>query len=69
MLYQMEKVPVPIVDQNNQANWYTYLQIDKPYMALNSETYISITQQELQTCRKIGYKFYCKDRFMVKHKI
>ena len=25
-------------------------------------------QQELQTCKKIGYEFYCEDFFMVKHK-
>ena len=28
ILYQIEMVPVPIVDQNKQANSYTHLQID-----------------------------------------
>ena len=44
ILYQIETVPVPIIDQNTQAQSYTHLQISKPYIALNSETYISIRQ-------------------------
>ena len=68
ILYQLETVPVPIIDQNTQAQSYTYLQINKPYIALNSETYISIRQQELRTYKRIGYEFYCKELFIVKHK-
>ena len=60
ILYQIETVPVPVVDQNKQALSYTHLQIDRPYIALNSETYISLRQQELLMCKKIGYDFYCK---------
>ena len=30
ILYQIETVPVPIVNQNKQANSYTHLQIDRP---------------------------------------
>ena len=67
ILYQLETVPVPIIDQNTQADSYTPLQIDRPYIALNSEAYITIWQQELRTCIRIGYKFYCKELFMVKH--
>ena len=37
ILYQIETVPVPIIDQNQQANSYTYLQIDRPYIVLNSD--------------------------------
>ena len=47
---------------------YTHLQIEKPYIALNAETYISLRQQELRTCKRIGYEFYCKELFVVKHK-
>ena len=68
ILYQIETVPVPIIDQNKQAHSYTHLQIVKPYIALNSETYITIRQQELRTCKRKGYEFYCKDLFVVKHK-
>ena len=38
ILYQLETVPVPIIDQNTQAYSYTQLQIKKPYIAVNSET-------------------------------
>ena len=68
ILYQLETVPVPIIDQNTQALSYTHLQVGKPYIALNSETYISIQQQELRTCKRTGYEFYCKELFVVKHK-
>ena len=68
ILYQIKTIPVPIIDQNIQEHSYTQLQIDKPYIALNSETYIMIRQQELRTCKRIGYGFYCKELFMVKHK-
>ena len=67
-LYQIEMVPVSIIDQNKQAHSYTHLQIDKPYTALNSETYIIIRQQALRTCKRIGYEFYHKELFVVKHK-
>ena len=68
ILYQIETVPIPIINQNRQAHSYTHLQIDKPYISLNSETYITIRQQELRTCKRIGYEFYFKELFVVKHK-
>ena len=68
ILYQRETVPVPIIDQNKQAHSYTHLQIDKPYIALNSDPYITFRQQELRTCKRIGYGLYCKELFVVKHK-
>ena len=67
-LYQMETVPVLIVDKNTKADSYTQLQIKKPYLALNTEIYINIWQQELFTCKRIGYKFYCEELFVVRHK-
>ena len=30
--------------------------------------YISLQQQELRTCNRIGYEFYCEELFVVKHK-
>ena len=42
--------------------WYN------PYLALNSETYIVLTNQELRSCKKIGNEFYCEELFIVKHK-
>ena len=68
ILYQLETVPVPVLDLNLKAQSYTHLRIKKPYTALNSETYISLRQEELRSCKKTGYKFYCKELFVVKHK-
>ena len=68
VLYQLETVPVPFLDQNDKAQSYTHLQIKKPYITLNSETYISLRQQELRSCKRIGYEFYCEELFVVKHK-
>ena len=68
VLYPLETVPNPILDQNIKVHSYTHLQITKPYIALNSETYISFRQQELRTCKRIGYEFYCKELFIVEHK-
>ena len=42
ILYQLETAPVPIVDKNTKANSYTEHKIKKPYIALNTETYINI---------------------------
>ena len=47
---------------------YTQLKIDKPYIALNKETYITLRTQELHTCKKIGYEYYCEELFVVKSK-
>ena len=68
ILYQLEMVPIPILDKIIQAQSYTHLQIRKPYIALNTETYISMRQQELRSCKTIGYEFYCEELFVVKHK-
>ena len=68
ILYQLETVSVLILNTNTQAQSYTHLQVSKAYLALNSETYISLTHQELQSCKKIRTKFYCEELFVVKHK-
>ena len=51
-LYQIETVPGPILDTNDKAQSYTQLRIDKPYIALNDETYISLRSLELNACKK-----------------
>ena len=68
ILYQLETVCIPILDRNTKVQSYTHLKVEKPYIALNSETYISLRQKELRSCKKIGYEFYCKELFVVKHK-
>ena len=67
-MYQIKTVPIPILDRNDQVQSYTQLKIDKPYIALNKETYITLQSQELSTCKKIGYEYYCDELFVVKSK-
>ena len=68
ILYQLETVPVPVIDKYTKEDTYTQLQITKPFIALNIETYINMRQQELATCKKTGYEFYCEELFVVRHK-
>ena len=65
ILYQIETVLVPVLDTNYQAQSYTQLKIDKP---LNEETYISLHPQELNTCKGVGYEYFCEVLFLVKSK-
>ena len=68
ILYQIETVPVPIIDKNKQAHSYTNLQVDRPYIALNSEEYISFKHQELRMFENTSFEFYCEELFLVEHK-
>ena len=56
-MHQIETVLVPILDENEQAHSYTELKIEKPYIALNEETYIMLCTQELKMCKRIGYEY------------
>ena len=56
------------MDQNEKAQSYTQLKIDKPYIALDAKTYITLRPQELHTCMKIGYEYFCEELFVVKSK-
>ena len=40
----------------------------KPYIVLNKETYVSLINEDLRSCKIIGKMFYCKELFVVKHK-
>ena len=53
---------------NERTDSYMWITIDKPYIALNPDTYISIQMEELRTCKKIGYEYYCEELFVVKSK-
>ena len=33
------------------------------------ETYINVRQQELATCKRIGYQFFCEELFVVRHNL
>ena len=67
-LYQIETIPVPILDMNKRADSYTQIRRDKPYIALNLDTFISIYSVELRTCKRIGYEYYCEELLVVKSK-
>ena len=67
-LYQVETVPVPLLDMNDKAESYMQLKTIKPYIALNDKMYISLRSQELNTCKKIGYEYFCEELFVVKSK-
>ena len=67
-LYQIETVPMPILSTNNNAQSYTQLTVEKPYIAVNKETYISLCSQELNTCKRLGYEHFCAELFVVKSK-
>ena len=67
-MYQIETVPVHILDQNEKAQSYTQLKIDKPYIVLDAKIYVTLRTQELHTCKKIGYEYYCEELFVVKSK-
>ena len=67
-MYQVETVQVPILARNDRPQSYTQLKIIKPYIALNDGTYISLRSQELNTCKRIGYEYFCEELFVVKYK-
>ena len=67
-LYQIETVPMPILDTKNNAQSYTQLKVEKLYIAVNKETYIFLCPQELNTCKRIGYEHFCEELFVVKSK-
>ena len=68
-MYQIETVQVPILNENEQAYSNTELKIEKPYIALNEETYITLHTQKLKMCKNIGYEYYCKELFIIKSKM
>ena len=53
VMYQIETVLVPILDENKQVHSYTELKIEKLYITLNEETYITLCSQELKMCKRI----------------
>ena len=58
IMYQIETVPVPILDKNEQAQSYTELKVEKPYITLN----------EGKMGKRIRYEYYCKELFVIKSK-
>ena len=53
---------------NKRADSCTWIRIDKPYIALNLDNHISIHSEELRTCKRIGYEYYCEELSVVNSK-
>ena len=66
-LYEIETVPVPIVDQDPEASSFTELMIQKPYFAASDSSYIQLRNPELFCCKKVQEEYFCEETFMVKH--
>ena len=67
-LYQIETVPVPILDTNVEASSYSQAVINKPYIATNNDYYIQLEIEELFMCKQIKHIYFCEELFLVKHK-
>ena len=67
-LYQIETVPVPIVDKNLEANSYSQAILKKPYIATNADYYVQLEIEELFMCKQISHIYFCEELFLVKHK-
>ena len=51
-LYQIKTVPVPVLDHNDKIHSYTHLQVRKPYIAFNSETYLMYISHSVDSILK-----------------
>ena len=67
-LHQIETILVPILNVNKRADSNTWIRTGKPYITLNPDTYISIQTEELRMCKRIHYKYYCEELFVIKRK-
>ena len=56
--YEVETVPVPIIDKNVKADSYSQVRIEKSYIAAGTDYYIQLRISELLMCK----------RFVIKHK-
>ena len=61
IIYQFDTVPVSIIDLNKKAQLHTHLQVNNPYIAPCSETYISLRNQEQRTCKILDMNFIVKN--------
>ena len=67
-LYEVETVPVPIIDKNVKANSYSQVRIEKSYIAAGTDYYIQLRISELLMCKGIRHIYYCEEQFVIKHK-
>ena len=67
-LYEVETVPVPIIDKNIKADSYSQVRIEKSYIAAGTDYYIQLRISELLMWKSIRYIYYCEELFVIKHK-
>ena len=67
-LYEVESVPVPILDKNVKDNSYSQGRIEKSYIAAGTDYYIQLRISELLMCKSIRHIYYCEELFVNKHK-
>ena len=67
-LYEVETVPVPIIDKNVKANSYSQVRIEKSYIAAGTDYYIQLRISELLMCKSIRHIYFCEELFVIKHK-
>ena len=67
-MFEIETVPVPILDKNKNADSYGRVIIHKNYIAVGADYYIQLHMTELVMCKSIRYTYYCEELFVVKHK-
>ena len=67
-LYEVETVPVPIIDKNVKADSYSQVRIEKSYIAAGTDYYIQLKISELLMCKSIRHIYYCEELFVINHK-
>ena len=55
LLYEVETVPVPIIDKNVKANRYSQVRIEKSYIAAGTDYYIQLKISELSMFKSIRH--------------
>ena len=73
-LFQVENHPIPYdpadLKPSQTGEWigaYTQVELEKEFMAIGKEIYLSFNQKELDTCKKIGGLYYCESVLLLKH--
>ena len=54
-LYEVETAPVPILDKNVKADSYSWVRIEKRYIAAGTDDYIQLRISEFLMCKSIRH--------------
>ncbi len=69
-LYSIHTVPVPLDEQTyiGKNNQYTLIQQEFEYIAMNSDNYVPMSQQQLRLCMRIGFTYYCENTHLLRNR-